>query len=160
MLNLLYCIQSLRSTGHHIIQTMDTPSTFYAIGNMTCFVSFTPKSDEPNLSPPVVPPFINYVKCYPEVQQMPQLVRMNLFEQMKTFTRLRTLLTPGKTKGNKQVLIEVDVPDKTIWWRKLHLLQHVAHAAVKNEPQSTQTLNSSRLSAERALKPCPFHLFT
>lgn len=59
---------------------------------------------------------------------MPQLVRMNLFEQMKPFMPLRTLLTPGKTKGNKQVLIEVKAPDKTIWWRKLHFQQASASA--------------------------------
>lgn len=56
---------------------------------------------------------------------MPQLVLMNLFEQMKA---LRTLLTPGKTKGNKQVLIEVKAQDKTIWWGKLHFQQASASA--------------------------------
>lgn len=76
---------------------------------------------------------MNYVKCYPKVQQMSQLVQMNLFEQMKTFMRLRTLLTPGKM-GNKQVLIEVEAPDKTIWWRKLHFQASISFRMLLTPP--------------------------
>lgn len=80
------------------------------------------------------------------------LMQINLFEQMKTFMPLRTLLIPGKKKQkkNKGVNKSLSSPYRSRGTRQDHLvekitfpskalLQHVAHAAVKNKPQSTCT---------------------